>query len=312
MTDMQRWPELPYDAWKDTCQTLQLWTQVVGKVKLRLSPFLNELWNSGFHLTTRGLTTGVMPYGGRGLEVRFDFVDHNVSVLSSDGGTKIMPLMPRSVADFYAEFMGVLRSLGVDVAITTQPVETPVQTHFDVDREHASYDPEYVNRWWRIMLGTEMVLQKYRSPFVGKSSPVLFYWGSFDLAEARYSGRPGPTINGPRFFQVAEDQENIACGFWAGNPTAAGIELGEPAFYSYTNPAPPGFGEATVRPSAASFRKALGEFVLLYRDVRVAASPDDAILTFFQSAYEVGADLGHWDRSKLEQTPPTPFEHPHS
>jgi hypothetical protein len=309
MSDAHRWPELPYEAWKDTCETLHLWTQVVGKVKLQLSPFLNELWNVGFHLTARGMTTGLMPFRDTVFEVRFDFVDHNLAVLTDDGRIKRLPLMPRSVADFYDELMSALRSLGVDIEITTQSVEMPEQIELDQDREHASYDPEYVNRWWRIMMSTEMVLKQYRSPFIGKSSPVLFYWGSFDLAEARYSGRPAPKVQGPRFYQIAEDEENVACGFWPGNPTAGGVNLGEAAFYSYTSPAPPGFADAQVEPSSASYNGALGEFILPYQDARSSESPDKTILGFFRSAYEAGASLGHWDRTRLERTPPGPLEH---
>ncbi len=310
MTDAPHWPELPYDAWKDTCETLHLWTQVVGKVKLELSPFLNELWNVGFRLTARGMTTGLIPCRGAVFEVQFDFIDHNLAVLTDDGRMKSMPLMPRSVADFYAEFMAVLRSLGIDIEITTQSVEMPTSVDLSQDRDHASYDREYVNRWWRIMLSTEMVLKHYRSTFRGKSSPVLFYWGSFDLAEARYSGKPAPAISGPRFYRIAEDEENVACGFWPGNPTAGGVDLGEAAFYSYTSPAPPGLAEASIEPKGAAFHSQLGEFILPYRDARAAPSPDDAVLTFFQSAYDAGATLGHWDRSRLERAAPRPFEHP--
>lgn len=310
MSDAERWPELPYNAWKDTCETLHLWTQVVGKVKLELSPFLNELWNVGFHLTARGMSTGLMPYRASVFEVHFDFIDHNLAVQSDDGRVKRMPLMPRSVADFYAEFMSVLRSLGVDVDITTHSVEMPEVIQLDKDQAHASYDPAYVNRWWRVLVSTEMVLKRYRSPFIGKSSPVLFYWGSFDLAEARYSGKPAPKVQGPRFYQIAEDEENVACGFWPGNPTAGGVDLGEPAFYSYTSPAPSGFADAQVEPKSASFNSALGEFVLPYADARSADSPDEEVLSFFQRAYEAGATLGHWDRSRLERRPPRPLEHP--
>lgn len=310
MSDAQRWPELPYDAWKDTCETLHLWTQVVGKVKLELSPFLNELWNVGFRLTARGMTTGLMPYRDSVFEVQFDFVDHNLAVLADDGRVKQVPLVPRSVADFYADFMAALRSLGVDIEITTHSVEMPEAIPLDTDREHASYDPLYVNRWWRILVSTEMVLKRYRSSYVGKSSPVLFYWGSFDLAEARYSGRPAPRIEGPRFYQIAEDEENVACGFWPGNATAGGVNLGEPAFYSYTSPAPEGFAKASVEPSSASFNSALGEFVLPYHDARSTESPDEVILSFFRSAYEAGATLRGWDRSHLERRPPPPLEHP--
>lgn len=304
MDTSERWPALPYDEWKDTLETLHLWTQVVGKAKLRLSPFLNELWNTGFHVTVRGLTTGTMPCRDTVLEVRFDFVDHNLAVLTGDGRIKLMPLMPRSVADFYGEFMGMLHALGVDIEITRQPVETPIQDHFDQDREHASYDSGSVNRWWRIVVQTEIVLQRYRSSFTGKSSPPLFYWGGFDLAEARYSGKPVPSPTGPRFYRLAEDEENVACGFWPGNPTVSGKAYGQAAFYSYMNPAPDGFSEAKVQPEAAYFDAQLGEFILPYENARQSPSPEDTVLGFFRSVYEAGASLGNWDRAMLERTPP--------
>lgn len=312
MSTTERWPALPYEEWEDTLTTLQLWTQVVGKVKLQLAPFLNELWNTGFRVTARGLTTETMSFHDTILEIRFDFVDHNLAVLTHDGRVKFMPLMPRSVADFYGEFMGILRVLGMDIEITGQAVEMPLHVHFDQDHEHASYDADYVNRWWRILLQTEMVLQRYRSSFTGKSSPPIFYWGGFDLAVARYSGRPAPPVEGPSFYRLAEDEENISCGFWAGNPTMSGFSLDQAAFYSYTNPAPEGFAQAGVQPREAHFNTQLGEFILLYEDVRQSPSPEDTILEFFRSTYEAGASLAGWDRSRLERTPPTLTQPSHS
>lgn len=304
MTDSERWPPLPWDAWKDTCETLHMWTQIVGKVKLELAPFLNELWEVGFHLTARGMTTGIIPAGDRVFEVTFDFIDHNLYVVVSDGQVKTMRLVARSVADFYGEIMAIMRSLGIEVAISTLPVEVPDPIPFEQDRIHASYDPDSAHRFWRILVQTAQVLQRYRSPFAGKSSPILFYWGSFDLNETRYSGKPAPPPKGaPRFFQIAEDQENIACGFWPGNPNATGVTLGKPAFYSYTAPAPPGFKDAAARPGEAHYNSTLGEFILPYDDARRAASPEEAILDFFQSTYEAGARLAGWDRSRLERKP---------
>jgi hypothetical protein len=299
-----RWPPLPLEAWKDTCETLQLWTQVVGKVKLKLAPFLNEWWQVGFHLTARGMTTGLIPSGNRVFEVRFDFITHNLVVEASDGQVKTTPLRPRSVADFYEEFMAALNSLNIDVAINPMPVEMPVSTPFDKDNAHSSYDAGAVHRWWQVLIQTAKVLEQYRSPFVGKSSPVLFYWGSFDLNETRFSGRPAPPLAGaPRFFQIAEDQENVSCGFWPGNANAAGVTFGEPAFYSYANPAPAGIENASVRPAGAHFENRIGEFILLYEDARRASSPEQAILEFFQSTYEAGARLAGWDRTALEAAP---------
>lgn len=303
MDAAERWPALPWSDWEDTGETLHLWMQIVGKVKLELAPFLNQWWEVGFHVTARGMTTGMIPAGGQVFEVIFDFLDHNLAVVTSRGQVKIMPLMPRSVADFYGEFMSILTSIGVDIAISTSPIETPMTVPYDQDADNAAYDGDAVTRFWRVLLETTRVLERYRSSFVGKSSPVLFYWGSFDLNEARYSGRPATPPEGPRFYQLAENEENVACGFWPGNPNAAGIAFGEPAFYSYTNPAPEGFKDATVQPDVAYFDNRLGEFVLRYEDARRAPLPEEAILSFFQSAYEAGASLSHWDRSGLERTP---------
>lgn len=305
MVDADHWPPLPWDAWKDTCETLHMWTQIVGKVKLELAPFLNELWEVGFHLTARGMTTGIIPAGDRIVEATFDFIDHNLVLAVSDGQVKVMPLVARSVADFYQEFMAVMRSLEIEVAINPVPVEVPDPIPFDQDRIHASYDADSVHRFWRILAQTAPVLQRYRSSFAGKSSPILFYWGSFDFSAARYSGKPAPPLTGvPRFFQIAEDEENIACGFWAGNPNATGVALGKPAFYSYTAPAPQGFADAAVGPDDAHYNGTLGEFILPYDDARRAASPEEVILEFFQSTYEAGAELAGWDRSRLERKPP--------
>ncbi|MDQ2743791.1 MAG: DUF5996 family protein [Chloroflexota bacterium] len=304
MDTSERWSPLPWNEWKDTCETLHLWTQIVGKAKLQLAPFLNELWEVGFHVTARGMTTGIIPTGERVFEVNFDFVDHNLFVATSDGQIKAVPLTPRSVADFYDEFMSILQALGIDVTITTTPVETSITTPYDRDHTHASYDAGSVNRWWRILVQTTTILQRYRSSFSGKSSPVLFYWGSFDLSEARYSGKPLPPSEGmPRFYQIAEDEENVACGFWPGNPNASGVTLGEPAFYSYIKPAPEGYKDASVQPSAAQYDSRLGEFILRYQDARSAASPDQTILDFFQSTYRAAAELAHWDRASLERNP---------
>lgn len=304
------WPELPWDAWKDTCDTLHLWTQVVGKVKLELTPFLNEWWEVGFDVTARGLTASAIPYDCGIFSVGFDFVDHHLSVATSEGAVRMMPLAPRPVAEFYRTFMATLGELGIDVSINPLPVEVPDPVPFDRDHAHAAYDPDYVNRWWRILVGTTKVLQRYRSTFVGKSSPVLFYWGSFDLNATRFSGRPATPPQGPRFFQLAEDQENASCGFWPGNPNAAGVTLGQPAFYAYTYPAPQGFADAPVRPASAYYDPKLGEFILPYERLR-AGSPDpasiaQAILHFLQSTYEAGATLGRWDRAFLERAPAQP------
>jgi Family of unknown function (DUF5996) len=213
-----------------------------------------------------------------------------------------LSLMPRTVADFYGEVMGMLRALGITVTINPVPCEVPNPTPCDVNDMHASYDAEYVTRWWRLQLQTAKVLQVHRSSFVGKSSPIQFFWGSFDLSHTRFSGRPAPIPQGvPRFFQLAEDQENVACGFWPGNPNYAGVTLGEPTFYAYIYPEPDGFKEASVRPAAAHYDPRLGEFILPYEDVRRAAAPEQALLEFFQSTYAAAADLAGWDRTALER-----------
>jgi hypothetical protein len=301
----EAWPALPLSAWRETQETLHLWTQVVGKVKLELTPFWNEWWNIAFAVTPRGLTTGTMPTATGTLAVDFDFVDHTLFIHTSDGQTRAMPLIPRPVADFYAEFLATVRGMGVQVQINPVSVELPVPVSCDIDTEHASYDPGPVQRWWRIMVQTERILQRYRSPFVGKSSPINFFWGSFDLAATRFSGRPAvPPAGAPRFLQLSEDQENVACGFWPGNATMAGATLGEPAFYSYIYPEPAGFRDATVRPEAAAFDPTVGLFLLRYDDARRADDPEQAILEFFQSTYEAAATLADWDRLSLERTPP--------
>ncbi len=293
---VEPWPALPFDEWRDTCETLQLCTQIVGKVKLALCPFLNEWWGVGFEPSARGLTTGIIPYEQRALEVQFDFLEHNLHLRTSDGVSLVVPLVPRSVAEFYREFMAVLSSLDIRVAINPMPVEIPDPVAFDQDEVHASYDREYARRWWQVMLQTTKVLQRYRSSFFGKSSPILFYWGSFDLCHTRFSGRLAPPMpEMPRFFQIAEHQENAACGFWPGNTTAGGITLGEPAYYAYLLPAPDGYGEASVRPDAAYYHPELGEFILPYEAVRRSDDPERQILEFFESTYAAGARLCGWE-----------------
>jgi len=294
---VERWPSLPWEEWKETCDTLHLWTQVIGKVKLALCPPMNELWQVAFHPTPRGLTTGRIPYSEGAFAVSFDFVEHALSVSTSDGPTKVAPLSPRSVAQFYRDFMTTLQELGIEVAITTLPSEVPDPIPFDQDEGHRSYDPEPVGRWWQIMLQISLVLDRYRSSFAGKSSPVLFWWGSFDLNTVRYSGRSAPLLTGvPRFMQLSEDQENLCAGFWPGNAMASGTLIGEPCFYAYTYPEPAGFKEAQLRPAAAGYHAQLGEFLLPYEEVRRAPTPDQAILEFFQSAYEAAATLAQWER----------------
>ena len=297
------WPELPLTAWRETCDTVHMWMQVVGKVKLELAPFLNEWWQVTLHVTARGLTTGLIPWRDGAFDITFDFISHNLVLACSDGRTKEIALVPRSVAAFYAELMAALHALGIDVAIDTLPSEVANPIRCDVDEVHASYDAEYANRWWWILMRTDTVLQRFRSPFVGKSSPIHFFWGSFDLSHTRFSGRPAPTPSGPRFLRIAEDQENFTCGFWPGGTTMSGL-TGEPSYYAYFYPMPDGLAQADLRPADARWDERVGEFVLPYESMRRAADPAQALLDFLSSVYDAGATLGGWDRAALEKQPP--------
>ena len=295
--DDEIWPALPYAEWQPTLATFHMWTQVVGKVKLELTPFLNEWWNVTFAVTARGLTTSTIPFGRRAFQVDFDLIDHRLSIHVSDGRTRSMPLVARSVADFYGEFMSSLESLGIQVRINTTPVEVDNPIPFETDRSHADYDARYVNRCWRILLRVSRLLEKYRTPFVGKSSPVQFWWGSFDLATTRFSGRPAPHRNWPaRWMARGAEQEQALAGFWPGNPRHP-----DPAFVAYTFPEPPGCRTAAVQPDAAFFHPELSEFVLPYEKVRQSDNPDEVVLDFYRSTYEIGATLAGWDRAALER-----------
>lgn len=291
------WPALPYEEWRDTCQTLHLWTQVVGKVRMELSPFLNHWWHVALYVTSRGLTTSAIPYRGGIFEVTFDFVEHNLFIHTSEGTTKSLPLIPRSVASFYREFMDCLHALGIEVSINPLPNEVPSPIRCDEDEIHASYDPVYAQRFWHLLVQTETVLRHYRSHFLGKSSPVHFFWGSFDLTVTLFSGRRAPERPGvDHITREAYSHEEISCGFWPGSDN-----FSAPAFYSYTYPAPPGIATASLRPREAFYSQELGEFVLRYDDLRAASSPEQTLLEFFQSTYEAGATLAQWDRGLLER-----------
>ena len=295
------WPALPYADWKPTLDTLHMWMQIVGKVKLELSPFLNEWWNVAFAVTPRGLTTSAIPEAQRMFQVDFDFMDHRLSIVVSDGRTRSMPLYKRSVSDFFQEFMLNLDSMGIPVRINTHPVEVDDGIPFEEDHVHADYDAVYVNRCWRVLLGISRLLARYRTPFVGKSSPVHFWWGSFDLATTRYSGRLAPPRKWPtRWMELGALHEQALAGFWPGNE-----RLPEPALVAYTYPEPPGCRTATILPDAAYFHPELAEFILPYAAVRQASDPDQVILDFYRSTYEIGATLGGWDREALEQPDPT-------
>ncbi len=293
----ESWPALPFEAWRDTYETLHMWTQIVGKVRMELSPFVNHWWHVTLYVTPRGLTTSSIPYQGRTFAVNFDFIDHNLYILTSDGSSKTLPLIPRSVAAFYREFMACLHALGIEVTINTLPSEVRNPVRCDEDEVHASYDPIYAQRFWRILVQTDTILKRYRSPFLGKSSPVHFFWGGFDLALTMFSGRRAPERPGAdRITREGSSHEEISCGFWPGDE-----RFPAPAFYSYTLPEPPGLKTTTIRPAAAFYSQELGEFVLRYDDVRRASSPERALLEFFQSTYEAGATLAKWDREALER-----------
>ncbi|HEX9057303.1 MAG TPA: DUF5996 family protein [Ktedonobacterales bacterium] len=293
------WPSLPLAAWQDTYETLHLWTQIVGKVRLALSPPLNHWWQVTLYVTPRGLTTSSIPYGTRIFDVTFDFRDQMLWVRTSDGARRAMALYARSVADFYHEFMAILRSLDIAVAINPLPQEVANPIRCDEDHEHAAYDAASAARWWRIMVQSERVLQQFRARFIGKCSPVHYFWGSFDLAVSRFSGRRAPPRPGAdQVTREAYSHEVSSCGFWPGTP---GGPVQEPAYYAYIAPEPAGFAEAAVQPAAASYNPVLGEFILPYDAVRTAADPDAMLLDFAQTTYEAGAMLARWDRPALER-----------
>ena len=293
----QCWPALPLDQWEDTRATLHMWTQIVGKVRLRLTPLVNHWWNVPLYVSARGLTTSQIPYRDRAFELCFDFLDHRLVLYTCDGQPKSIPLAPRSVADFYLDLMTMLQSAGIEVKIWKMPAEIPNPISFDQDRIHASYDPEFAQRFWRILLSVDAVFNQFRSRFIGKSSPVHFFWGSFDLAVSRFSGRRAPVAaNADPITREAYSHEVSSVGFWPGSG-----DMKEPAFYSYTVPAPEGFKDARVAPEAAYFHPQLGEFILKYEAVRTSKSPTAALLDFCQTTYEAGARLGKWDQTAFER-----------
>jgi len=291
-----RWPALPYEDWKDTYATLHMWTQVVGKVALALAPPLNHSWAIALQITPRGLSTRPLPHGQRTFTIEFDFIDHDLVIRVSDGTVRSLALAPRSVADFYRDVMRTLKEMDLPVKIWPMPSEVPEPIRFDEDRVHSSYDRVYVDRFWRIIAQTERVFHEARCPFVGKCSPVHFFWGGFDLAVTRFSGRMAPPRDGPAFMREAYSHEVISHGFWPG-----GGSLLAPVFYAYAVPEPRGLREAPVRPSAAFYSTDLGEFILPYDDVRKSADPEGAIREFVDSTYDQAAKLAGWDRAVLER-----------
>jgi hypothetical protein len=302
MTPDRAWPELPLAEWQDTYATLHMWTQIVGKTRLALAPMENHWWQVALYVTPRGLTTSAVPCGKRIFAVDFDFVEHKLWVRVSDGATRGLALVARSVADFYREYMAVLRELGLEVALMASPVEVQTAIPFAEDREHAAYDPDAAWRCWQILLHTDRVLKRFRSRFLGKASPVHFFWGAFDLAATRFSGRRAPRHGGgvpncPDYVMVeAYSHECSSCGFWPG----AGA-IAEPAFYAYAYPEPAGYADHAVRPDAAYYHREMREFVLPYDAIRRASAPDELLLEFAQSTYDAAADCAHWDRAALDR-----------
>ncbi|PYT13556.1 MAG: hypothetical protein DMF51_10475 [Acidobacteria bacterium] len=300
----EAWPLLPLEPWEETCNTLQLWTQIIGKTRLALAPMQNHWWQVPLYVTTRGLGTSPIPHGERAFEVDFDFVEHRLLVRTSDGKTGTLPLVPQTVAAFYQRYLDVLRSLGIGLKIRPVPNEVPNPLPFDKDEVHGSYDPEAAQRFWRVLVQADRVLKEFRGRFLGKCSPVHFWWGSFDLACTRFSGRAAPPHPGglpslPDWVtREAYSHECISAGWWPGN---GGGPVCEPAFYAYAYPEPAGCPQAAIRPSEASYHPVLREWILPYTAVLGALSPDALLLDFLVSTYETAARLGGWDRAALER-----------
>jgi hypothetical protein len=298
-----QWPDLAFDAWKDTYATLHMWTQIVGKIRLAQTPWVNHSWHVALYVTARGLTTSPIPYGARTFQIDFDFIDHQLLIQTSDATVKTMALQPRSVADFYRELLSNLGELGINVKIHTTPNEVADAIPFEKDHNHASYDAKYANKFWRALVQADRVFKEFRAGFIGKCSPVHFFWGSFDLAFTRFSGRPAPTHPGgvpnlPDWIaREAYSHEVSSCGFWPG-----GGSVPYPVFYAYAYPEPKGYSSAPLHPGSAVYDTAFREWFLPYDEVRQAASPDELLLEFLQSSYEAAANLGAWDRSALERT----------
>jgi hypothetical protein len=305
MNGLESWPRLDFADWRDTCATLHLWTQVVGKIRLALAPMLNHWWQVTLYVTARGLTTSALPYQQRRVQIDFDFVDHRLVLRTTDGREERFALAPMAVADFYAELIGRLRALGVDAHIWTMPSEIEGAIPFEQDRVHAAYDADAVQRFWRQLVQADRVLNVFRSSFLGKCSPVHFFWGSFDLAVTRFSGRTAPPMTrgapnvGAWVMREAYSHEVSSCGFWPGNGG-----FGRAAFYSYAYPEPEGFAQQPVRPQAGYYDETLKQFILPYEAVRTAKNPDQAVLDFLQTTYEACADRAAWDRPALERTQP--------
>src|SRR5687767_4727076 len=296
----ESWPELKFSEWQDTYAKLHMWTQVIGKIRLKQTPLVNHWWNVPLYVSARGLTTSAMSYNERIFEIEFDFIDHVLVIKCSDGAEKQLALRPQSVAAFYAEVMAALRELDLPVEIWTMPVEVPNPIRFEADHEHASYDPDYANRFWRALVKIDEALKEFRARFIGKVSPVHFFWGSFDMAVTRFSGKVAPERPGADLItREAYSHEVISHGFWPGNKDM------EAAFYSYTAPEPAGLdgtiGQGKIIPTQTFYSSEMKEFFLPYDAVRIAASPEQTLMDFCQTTYEAGANLAGWDRAALER-----------
>jgi len=300
------WPALPFTEWQDTATTLHMWTQIVGKIRLTLTPWTNHSWHVTLYVSSRGLTTSPIPHGTSTFEIHFDFIDHELRILKSDGAARVLQLRPQPVANFYGEVMNALADMELPVTINPRPNEIEKAIPFDQDDEHHAYDPEYANRFWRVLVQSDRVFKEFRSGFCGKCSPVHFFWGSFDLAVTRFSGRPAPPHPGgvphlpDAITREAYSQEVSSLGFWPGNAVAP-----TPIFYSYAYPEPPGFTQAKVQPAAAFYEPKFREFMLPYDAVRTAEKPDEVLLEFAKSTYDAASTLGKWDRAALQEVKPS-------
>lgn len=291
------WPSLPLQEWKDTYATLHLWTQIVGKIRASRTPVVNHFWNCTLYVSAHGLTTSLIPAESLNFEMEFDFIHHNLAIRADDGRTKAISLYPRSVADFYREVLSALTAMGIQTKIRAIPDEIPNPIPFAEDNTHASYDPEYANRLWRILVQINRVFQEFRAGFVGKCSPVHFFWGSFDLAVTRFSGRRAPVRDGAdTITREAYSHEVSSAGFWPGSGSILA-----PAFYSYAAPAPEGYGKQQLLPSSAHYDNQMSEFILMYDDVRNSEFPEKTLMQFLSSTYEAAAETGKWDRKELER-----------
>jgi hypothetical protein len=296
--DRAEWPALPLSDWKSTLDTLHMWTQIVGKTRLALAPWENHWWHVALYVGPRGLVTSAMPYRGRAFEVGFDFIDHALDVTTSDGARRRIALRSQPVADFYAEYMTTLRSLDITVDMWPVPVEVDAPIPFAEDRQHTSYDRDAAHRFFLALLHAARICARFKGRFLGKTSPVHFFWGAFDLALTRFSGRRAPDVD-PSTWPVmreAMSHEEISFGVWPGS-----VSVPEPAFYAYVRPEPPALDSMRVRPAEARYDRELNDFILPYDAVRSLASPDEVVLDFFQTVYDAGADLARWDRGALDR-----------